>query len=564
MLKRIQNHIELKPALVSFAVFVAYIIFSDHLLYSLFSDGPLAERISVLKGVLFVASVSYWIGRALKTERRLIAQREEEYRKLFVSSPVPIVIYDIETRKVLDVNLEVLKLLEYQREDLVGTILPQLKPTLSDQEFVSHLDRVKNEKDQAYRGIWRLKTKNGRDFPVSITSFHCHFQNKQARLIYIEDLSDLFIAEQELSQARLNLARLSAQVPVGLYRLRVSKEGKITILFLNQRISTIMGLGPNADQAECEKYFQSFLQYISHNGKNGLKLYKSEQGQSVQWTGSWENAKKDLRWLKAQGLCDQDGEDQIWNGILEDHTEARLLEEMSLLNSKLITLGEVSGHIAHEIKTPLSIAQLATIQLTQELETTSSPSIDYAKKAEEALSRVAKTILGLERLSRNEFHEGKYLTPIKDIIADAESLTKARVLAANACLTIAPIPDIAIEVHSVQITQILINLINNASDALEELPEQNNSRDIQLRVSHDDQHVFFDLDNNGPPITEEIKRSLFRPFFSTKPSGRGTGLGLSISQKLARAHRGELTLEKGPRTCFRLSLPLAMNKPPLV
>ena len=84
-----------------------------------------------------------------------------------------------------------------------------------------------------------------------------------------------------------------------------------------------------------------------------------------------------------------------------------------------------------------------------------------------------------------------------------------------------------------QITQILVNIIKNAVEAI-----NNSNGKIEIRVSESESKVAIDIYNNGDPIPSEIAAHIFIPFFTTKDYG--TGIGLSVSRYIMRLHGGNL------------------------
>lgn len=104
-----------------------------------------------------------------------------------------------------------------------------------------------------------------------------------------------------------------------------------------------------------------------------------------------------------------------------------------------------------------------------------------------------------------------------------------------------------------QINQVIMNLLVNASHAIEERGV------ITIRVSQvDDEHVCIEIQDTGKGIKKEQLSSIFNPFFTTKPVGQGTGLGLSLSYSIIENHNGELSVESevGVGTTFRVVLPV--------
>lgn len=102
------------------------------------------------------------------------------------------------------------------------------------------------------------------------------------------------------------------------------------------------------------------------------------------------------------------------------------------------------------------------------------------------------------------------------------------------------------------VQQIVMNLVQNAIDALEETPDPQ----ITLKIFERDGAVVLHVSDNGPGVPDAVAHSVFDPFFTTKSVGKGTGLGLSISHKIAEEHGGSLVLfDTGPKgTCFELQL----------
>ncbi|MCB0386992.1 MAG: GHKL domain-containing protein, partial [Bdellovibrionales bacterium] len=107
--------------------------------------------------------------------------------------------------------------------------------------------------------------------------------------------------------------------------------------------------------------------------------------------------------------------------------------------------------------------------------------------------------------------------------------------------------------NPVQIVQILVNLLNNAYDALKECDDKL----MRIRVDESSPEVVaIEILDNGPGVPADLEEKIFAPFFSTKPVGN-TGLGLSISMGIAHQHKGVLFYyrEEDEWTCFCLQLP---------
>jgi signal transduction histidine kinase len=101
------------------------------------------------------------------------------------------------------------------------------------------------------------------------------------------------------------------------------------------------------------------------------------------------------------------------------------------------------------------------------------------------------------------------------------------------------------------LTQVIINILNNAMEALEEITE---NRKIRLSVDSSKQNrILIRISNNGPYIPEETMEKIFVPFFTTKD--QGSGIGLSLSRQILRLHRGHIYAESAEKaTSFLITL----------
>jgi signal transduction histidine kinase len=115
-------------------------------------------------------------------------------------------------------------------------------------------------------------------------------------------------------------------------------------------------------------------------------------------------------------------------------------------------------------------------------------------------------------------------------------------------------PDVVVLADAGPLSQVLINLLLNAAQAMDGRGEVRLVARVEPEAG-----VRIDILDTGPGISPEVRPRLFEPFFTTKPGGKGTGLGLAISQSLVRAMGGtlEATDAPGRGSCFSVRLPRA-------
>ena len=117
-------------------------------------------------------------------------------------------------------------------------------------------------------------------------------------------------------------------------------------------------------------------------------------------------------------------------------------------------------------------------------------------------------------------------------------------------------PKLDVDCREVQIVQVLVNLLNNAFDAVQNLKERWVQISVVSVVAMQGEVIEFSVLDSGPGIPEEVRAKIMQPFYSTKAAGKGTGLGLSIASSILLTHTGTLTLDDQTRkTRFVIRLP---------
>ena len=247
-------------------------------------------------------------------------------------------------------------------------------------------------------------------------------------------------------------------------------------------------------------------------------------------------------------------------GFALGHHEAARKEREQLAAvtyaSKMATLGEIAAGVAHEINNPISTISLISQVLKRSVASGSlTPELlsEQLEKIGLCVSNVVKIVAELRDFSRESSNDPFEATPVEKILKDTVGLCHARFLAHGISLQLPEqISDGIVECRSSQISQIILNLLNNAHDAALLSSER------WVRVEYVDRDDWIELAviDSGPGVPLEIQERIMQPFFTTKPPGQGTGLGLSISSNIAIDHGGRLFLERGaPHTCFKLVLP---------
>ncbi len=253
---------------------------------------------------------------------------------------------------------------------------------------------------------------------------------------------------------------------------------------------------------------------------------------------------------------------EFQNSNLEKLVEERTvqLEQQrvtSIQAAKMATLGEMASGIAHEINNPLTIIHVraATMRSAYDEGILKPKDIhDGLQKIEDTSMRIAQIIKGLRSFSRRADQDPMTSSSIQNILSDTLGLCQERLKNLDIDLRIVPFDDIFISCQPTQISQVLINLIGNACDAVEKQKE----RWIEIAVTQSQGFAKISVTDSGPGIDEETAQKMMQPFYTTKPVGKGTGLGLSISKGLVEAQKGKFYHEKqSQNTRFVIEIPLS-------
>jgi two-component system, NtrC family, sensor histidine kinase HupT/HoxJ len=175
----------------------------------------------------------------------------------------------------------------------------------------------------------------------------------------------------------------------------------------------------------------------------------------------------------------------------------------------------------------------------------------------EGAQRTADIVHGLKRFSAMDPEERKTVNLIEVIERAIHWVQKGR--ATSVQVRWQPVQRCAVMGSAGQLQQVMMNLLQNAFDALAQTPEPTVWVDMGCAGPADAATVRVTVRDNGPGIPPEHLLRLFDPFFTTKPVGKGTGLGLSISYGIVEQHGGRLSARnvEGGGAEFVLELPRA-------
>lgn len=235
-----------------------------------------------------------------------------------------------------------------------------------------------------------------------------------------------------------------------------------------------------------------------------------------------------------------------------DRTTATLNDQRLLLAERLVSLGRVAQGVAHELNTPLATIRTLASDVRAALRNPPPPSDQAAwnklsADIDESAELVRDETLRLGRITQSLLAGGDLVraktqasVPVAAVVERARALIFAGVRQGPQVKVGQGVDELHVTADPDRLVQVLVNLLQNAYDAVRELPDGH----VRIHAQRDGDDVRILIEDDGPGLSAEVREHLFEPFATTKP--HGTGLGLYTSYMLVQAMNGELFLEPGP------------------
>jgi len=328
--------------------------------------------------------------------------------------------------------------------------------------------------------------------------------------------------------------------------------------------------------------FKSGALYAFTDGEPG------EEGKSIlkRFANVFEQAHiryNDLQVAEKQARLIREERDRLEITLKElEATQDQLVQQ-----EKLASLGQLTAGIAHEIKNPMNFVNnfsevsVELIEETkEELSAVSDQLSDEDKeRVDEALDILNDIDMNLRKINEHGSRADSIVksmlehsrggsgkmepTDLNGLVKEFTSLSFHGMRAGKNPINVDMEFELDDSIGGVPLvaedfSRVIVNLVNNAFDAMREKTIKNYSPKLTVRTRMSDSGVIIEIEDNGPGIPEEMKDKILQPFFTTKKGTEGTGLGLSITNDIVKAHGGELKIktEAGNGSVFGITLPL--------
>ncbi|MBL0212709.1 MAG: HAMP domain-containing protein [Myxococcales bacterium] len=240
-----------------------------------------------------------------------------------------------------------------------------------------------------------------------------------------------------------------------------------------------------------------------------------------------------------------------FNFMMEDLKTAK---DRLVIAERIAAWQEIARRLAHEIKNPLTPIQMAMDTLRK---TWKKQHPDFAEILDESTTTVLQEADRLKHIVSEFSDFARMPKPEFGRIDLNEVVRSAMTLYQDAAPIDVKLTDLPqLDADKGQINQIVLNLIENARDAISK--REDGKISISTRLGDGGDRVFLVIEDNGPGVPSEIKDKVFAPYFTTKHAKGGTGLGLAIVHRIVSDHGGRISITdaKGGGARFTIELPL--------
>jgi len=382
----------------------------------------------------------------------------------------------------------------------------------------------------------------------------------------ITDITKRKQAEKALADSEERYRSLVDNAVFGIFRSSISGE----ILDVNPAMVAMLGY----DRAE-EVLALNLTKDVYRSPDERQRFIGSSAALSGGVEVEWKTRTGKIIQVRLSGRAIRDTAGQLagFEAIAEDISQRKLLERQFQQAQKMEAIGRLAGGIAHDFNNLLTVISACNDLLMDQFRDNESV-VATLQEVEHVTEQGAGLVRQLMAFSGRQ-PQRQEVVSLKDLIGSSERIFS--ILAGEDIRVELDLQgsEVRVAIESVQLEQVLMNLVTNARDAM---PHGGTITIAISTVDLDDdatalyggikpgKYVRLSVSDTGAGIPAEIQPHIFEPFFTTKEKGKGTGLGLSTVYGIVHQHNGYIgcTSVAGLGTTFAIMLPSASMRVPSV
>ncbi len=504
-----------------------------------------------------------------------LTRSEQNYREIFNSTSDAIFIHDAETWQIVDVNQAMLNMLECSYEEaLIGGLefFDSGERPYALTDFKNKLQLALEKGSNSFE--WRSRKATGETFWSEVNLRSAVIGNQNRILAVVRDISERKEAAENLREANERLLLLIERMPLGCILL----SPDFTVEMWNPAAEAIFGftehemLGrglygqiiPEQVRAHFDPLWSRII--AGDDSAHSLNDNITKSGKTI--TCEWNNTP--LRGGSgevtgvislARDVSDRiatENELEIYRAHLEELVRERTVQleaaqEELLQKGRLAVLGQLTATVSHEIRNPLGTVANSLYLLKESLRGEEykhlARPLMLAERNVERCDNIISELLDFSRqrkIEKEPLSIDIWLAELLDELFLPDAVQRHLDLTSQA----------TVMADSERLRRVLVNVITNALQALDEVPNTNKRLEIMTKVI--DARCEIMVRDNGPGMSKEVMERIFEPMFSTK--NFGVGLGVPIIKNIMEGHGGGVEYQSEPDkgTTVVLWLPLSV------
>jgi PAS domain S-box-containing protein len=437
------------------------------------------------------------------------------------------------------VNQRVLERAGRMRADVLGKSVEEIFPSAGDDSLSEGYRQVREGRCPcSFQASCRVADGQEAWFEVDA------YPTPDGMASFLREVTELKKTRQALRESDERFRRAQQAANIGAFEWDVA-TGEVTWI---AKVPTFIDIVPDDN-------FQTYVDFVVEEDRQLFldavrRLYGGGQ-HSVEIRFRHPDGRIPWLLIKAEAFFDEAGKPTHVYGVAMDITDRKLAEQALRMTEKLAATGRLAATVAHEINNPLEAVTNLLFLASHSMEAGSEP-WQYLKTAEDELERVATMVrqtLGFYRGSTSPAE-----TELNVVVQDTLRIFEKRFLTKSIHVIAEVDEQVKIFAIEGEIRQIIVNLLNNAHDAV------SSNGSVTVRVWQRSGRAHLEVRDDGPGIAAAVMPRLFEAFFTAGKS-TGTGLGLWVSRDLAKKNGGCIEVQtwtegEGHGSSFVLTLPL--------
>jgi len=468
-----------------------------------------------------------------------------------------------EDGRLIYVNRATCRWLGYSKEELLGMTIHDIDPRHRIENWSRHFDFLKKKGSHSFESIYR--TRDGRDFPVEVTSNCLEFDGEGYICAFVRDITERKRIEKALRAAESKYRDIFENAVEGIFQSTLDGD----MIDCNPALVRIYGYDSIAEFKEAVTARRIYVdpgrraEFVDlmwdRETVTGFEAQVYRKDRSIIWTSE-----------KARKVRDEHGEFLFYEGFVEDITASKqnaeeLHKAKEAAEAASLAKGQFLANMSHEIRTPMNgIIGMTELALGTDLTSEQREYLEIVRNSAESLLALINDILDFSKMEAGKLQLDPIEFKLRPTLDRMFSSLGVRAQRKGLELTANILPDVPENLvgDPDRLRQIILNLADNAIKFTEKgdiIVHVQSDLDLPNRAI-----LHFTVSDTGIGIPEEKQKLIFEAFSQADSSMTrkygGTGLGLAITSQLIELMGGDIWVESRPGkgSAFHVTLPFKL------